>query len=405
MSQPWRPRQKTENPWVSHTVAAHKAAGRVPAYANRYHENNDFYNSDNSDYLNNPDLRNISIRLDDIKTTIELIKKGEADLLHLDNLGLSDISDIPGVVDVLHLITSLSCSYNPITDLPNLRIKAPRLVRLSCRNTLITDLPPLPQTLHVLDCSTCGSDGFYRRGFRNPNGLRRLPRPLPPRLEYLYCSSNSLMYLPPLPATLKYLSAEHNNLKGLPQLPNSLRHLFINDNQLRNIPRLPPNIWFMQASGNPLEAPFNQSPLNILLTRALLSTNEINTIRPIIKDYWDHHTVNTMGSEMVSPESHLSAGTGKRIGYGFPVGPNANLLHYLNISRPRNKESFNMTRARLRSKVYPTILSTVNTGLFEQANRRPRLTMKNPNPLAKVNTDLFTGGTRRSKRSKYTRRR
>lgn len=386
MSRPWRPLRKSENPWISHTVAAHKAAGTVPADENIYNPNiNDdiySYNSNNTmpDYPRERHVNtNISERIQQAKDNIKKVKNGQLNYLYLENLGLTDLSDLPGLIQVLDRLVTLSCASNPITDLPNLRKKAPMLKNLYCMNTLITELPQLPDSLTYLNCRGCGSLNDTVIGFNNPNGLRRLPRPLPPKLEYLNCSSNALIYLPPLPSTLLSLIAQYNKLKILPELPHSLRYLYVDYNQLRSIPKLPLDLQFMQAVGNPLEPPFNQPPLNILNTRMLLSPTHINTIRQVINDYWDHQTVETMGAEMVNPESYLSAGTGKRIGYGFPVGPNVTLLEYLNISKPQNKKSFSKTRANLRTKI-------------------------NPNPLSNVNTSLFNGGTRRRKRSKYTRR-
>jgi len=366
MSRPWRPIHKSENPWISHTVAAHKAAGTVIPYANRYPEPINDYNSNNSIQRQHgsPPV-NISQRLEEIQSVIEEIKSGRSRHLFLDRLGLTDLSDIPGIIDVLDRVTSLSCSYNPITDLPNLRKMAPKLVSLYCMGTQITELPALPDTLISLNCSS--------------NRLRKLPRPLPPNLEYLNCSSNALIYLPPLPSTVTTLSVQYNQLKELPQLPPRLMYIYINNNQLRFLPKLPTTLIYIQAKENPLEAPFNYLPLNMLLTKVFLTPNDIRLIRPIIKDYWDNKTVETLGAEMVNPESHLSAATGKRTGYGFPVGPNVSLLKFLNISEPQNKKSFNQTRANLRTRV-------------------------NPNPLSTINTGLFKGGTRRRKRSKYTRR-
>jgi len=377
MSQPWRPRHKSENPWISHTVAAHKAAGTIIPYANRYPEPINDYNSNNSIQRQHgsPPV-NISIRIQEARDNIERIRRGESTHLILYRLGLTDLSDFPGVLDVLENVTYLACEHNPITDLPNFRKKAPKLVTLHCNNTLITELPPLPDTLKSLNCSSCNSKSRNRN---NPNGLRKLSRPLPPNLVHLNCSSNALIYLPPIPSKLELLLVEHNQLKELPQLPDSLRTLYINNNQLRSIPKLPPILAFIKAFENPLGPPFNEPPLNILLNKTILYAASINMIRPIIKDYWDNKTVETLGAEMVNPESYLSAATGKRTGYGFPVGPNVSLLKFLNISEPQNKKSFNQTRANLRTRV-------------------------NPNPLSTINTELFKGGTRRRKRSKYTRR-
>jgi hypothetical protein len=132
----------------------------------------------------------------------------------------------------------------------------------------------------------------------------------------------------------------------------------------------------MRIDRNPLEEPFRQ-----FLTTRLMTALEVAPLVTLTRNYWDHQTLETLGHEMVNPESHLSAGTGQpaRVGYGLPVGPDSLILQGLGITN--GSESFNSARTRLRSKV-------------------------NESPLAAVNTNLFKGGKRhrKTKRSKKSRR-
>jgi hypothetical protein len=166
---------------------------------------------------------------------------------------------------------------------------------------------------------------------------------------------------------------DKNKITKLPDLPRSLVHLNIAHNQCKVLPKLPPRLSVLYLSGNPLEDPFKQ-----FLGKTYLSAEAIAPVLEITNNYWDLRTINTLGSLMVDPKSHLAAGIGKRPGYGFPVGPNALITNMLGITE--GKESFNTARARLRTKV-------------------------NPNPLVNVNSTLFKGGatTRKKRRSKVRR--
>ena len=322
-----------------------------------------------------------------ITSLIESVNRGERTLkvLNIFNLGLTDITDIPGIVPVLRNIKELDCQGNLLTDLPNLREFAPALERLNCSNNQLTSLPPLPDTLSELTCST--------------NLLRALPRPLPPRVFKLNCGHNQLIYLPPLPLRLNYLSCEGNQLRALPELPRELWKLSCQSNQLTILPELPQFLMDLNCSNNkltflprlPTSPYFNLSISNNPFREPLTPYGKMREIRnrpmireivTLVNDYWDHQTVEAVGREMVNPESRLSAGTGQpdRVGFGFPVGPDSNILKFLGIGTGIN-EGFNEARARLRTKV-------------------------NPNPLAAVNTSLFKGGSghRRTKRSKKSHR-
>ncbi|MBO1632512.1 type III secretion system effector YopM, partial [Yersinia pseudotuberculosis] len=68
----------------------------------------------------------------------------------------------------------------------------------------------------------------------NNLGLSSLPE-LPPHLESLVASCNSLTELPELPQSLKSLQVENNNLKALPDLPPSLKKLHVRENDLTDL--------------------------------------------------------------------------------------------------------------------------------------------------------------------------
>ena len=348
-------------PWRSHTVQEKKAAAIRPNYFNN-HTNH--YNAlDVGRQVTYRDMRSLDERIEDAKENIIRINQGSSTTLDLTNLNLNDITDLSGVSTALRRILSLSCDGNNLTDLPNLQVMSPGLRILTCSRNTLTRLPPLPDTLRTLRC--------------NNNLLRDLPRPLPRFLMTLHCSNNQLLYLPPLPSGLDLLYCENNKIRELPTLlPEGLIQLVASNNNIKVIPKLPLSLSFMRIDRNPLEEPFRQ-----FLTTRLMTASEIAPLVTLTRNYWDHQTLETLGHEMVNPESHLSAGTGKpgRVGYGLPIGPDSLILEGLGITNGR--ESFNSARTRLRTKV-------------------------NQSPLAAVNTNLFKGGQRhrKTKRSKKSHR-
>ncbi|MBF2042302.1 T3SS effector E3 ubiquitin ligase YopM, partial [Yersinia pestis] len=108
----------------------------------------------------------------------------------------------------------------------------------------------------------------------NNLGLSSLPE-LPPHLESLVASCNSLTELPELPQSLKSLLVDNNNLKALSDLPPLLEYLGVSNNQLEKLPELqnssflkiidvdnnslkklpdlPPSLEFIAAGNNQLE--------------------------------------------------------------------------------------------------------------------------------------------------------
>jgi len=139
-------------------------------------------------------------------------------------------------------ITHLDCSYNNLTELPDLSsmnllihlsfsgnnfkifpdlkllYSFNKLKYLDCSGNSLTELPELPHTLTDFCCSR--------------NNLTELPIKLPNSLSILFCSYNNLIKLPNLPDTLTYLDCRNNNLKEMTDLPNSLKGFVCHHNKL-----------------------------------------------------------------------------------------------------------------------------------------------------------------------------
>lgn len=169
----------------------------------------------------------------------------------------------------------LTCSYNKITNLPNL---PNNLNVMYCGNNKLVSLPSLPKTLQTLYCNdnqlvslpslpnslgvlSCGSNKLINlpslpqnlRGlFCEINQLSSLPI-LPISLRSLYCSSNRLSDLPILPQYLKELRCTHNQLTSIPSLYNSLEELLCRGNQLLAIPVLPNSLVVLDCGSNKLK--------------------------------------------------------------------------------------------------------------------------------------------------------
>ena len=306
---------------------------------------------------------NFDPKMEVLRQVLE-IRDGVTTYLQLDRLNISDIFVVPEVRSILHLLRSLSCCNNSITDLPNLKILAPNLEYFFCNNNQLESLPELPDTLRHLFCYS--------------NQLRKLPT-LPASLRILNCVQNNLIDLPPLPAGLLQLQVNDNQLRELPELPQGLQVLQCHRNNLTHLPRLPDsldNYHRVSIYDNPFEQPFASYRTLQITTNPVL-----RQLITLTKDYNDHLVVELLTKLMVDPKSHLSAGTGKnnRAGYGFPVGPNSKVLHLAGLGK--NNESFNQTRERL----------------FKQVNTL------GSNPLKRVNTNLFTKNNRKRK-GRFTRK-
>lgn len=144
----------------------------------------------------------------------------------------SEISSIDGI-KYFENLTHLNCSYNQITQLPELPPNLTYLNTSHCIN-LIT-IESLPHSLEFIDCSF--------------NQINILPD-LPSNLKQLYCAVNTLNMLPNLPYNLTHIDCSFNNLTSLPYLPENLVHINCSYNELTSLPDLPTDLGLLY--NNPL---------------------------------------------------------------------------------------------------------------------------------------------------------
>ena len=136
-------------------------------------------------------------------------------------------------------LTHLNCSYNQITQLPNLPSNLNYLNTSHCVNLNL--ISSFPHSLEFIDCSY--------------NQINNLPN-LPSNLKQLYCAFNSLNTLPNLPYNLTHIDCSFNNLTSLPYLPENLAHINCSYNELTSLPDLPADLGLLY--NNPLNIFNNQ---------------------------------------------------------------------------------------------------------------------------------------------------
>ena len=139
-------------------------------------------------------------------------------------------------------LTSLYCEINNLTALPELPSS---LTLLYCYDNTLTTLPQLPDNLIELNCYY-----NYITGFTASQGIPILPN----SLVNLTCYGNKLTALPDLPSSLVNLSCGGNQLYTLPELPNSLTSLDCESNDLYNLPELPSSLTSLNCAWNDLTA-------------------------------------------------------------------------------------------------------------------------------------------------------
>jgi uncharacterized repeat protein (TIGR01451 family) len=71
-------------------------------------------------------------------------------------------------------------------------------------------------------------------------------------VNYLYCDSNNLTFLPNLPNSLFELSCSNNQLTNISNLPSNLTDLSCQNNNLTSLPNLPPYLGSLDCSNNPI---------------------------------------------------------------------------------------------------------------------------------------------------------
>lgn len=143
-----------------------------------------------------------------------------------------EINNLDGIIYFENL-THLNCSYNQITQLPELPSNLIYLNSSHCIN--LSTIESFPHSLEFIDCSY--------------NQINILPD-LPSNLKELYCAFNSLSLLPNLPYYLTHIDCSFNNLTSLPYLPENLVHINCSYNELTSLPDLPSELGLLY--NNPL---------------------------------------------------------------------------------------------------------------------------------------------------------
>ena len=132
----------------------------------------------------------------------------------------------------------LDCSYNDLTNLPDLSLNT-SLTKLDCYKNKLKTLGNLPPNLIELNCYL--------------NEIKELPV-LPASLEILWCSDNLLTTLTlPLPPNMQELRCYNNTITDLPNLPNSLINLDCRNNGMKSIANIPNSLLFFNCSNNSLK--------------------------------------------------------------------------------------------------------------------------------------------------------
>ena len=150
----------------------------------------------------------------------------------------SEIISLDGI-QYFENLTHLNCSYNQITQLPDLPSNLTYLNTSHCINLNLIE--SFPHSLEFIDCSY--------------NQINNLPD-LPSNLKQLYCAFNSLNTLPNLPYNLTHIDCSFNNLTSLPYLPENLAHINCSYNELTSLPDLPADLGLLY--NNPLNIFNNQ---------------------------------------------------------------------------------------------------------------------------------------------------
>lgn len=131
------------------------------------------------------------------------------------------ISSLQGI-ELFTNLTILDCSFNEITELPQLPSK---LTTLNCSSNNIAELTNLPTTLTTLKCAYNDLSSF---DFSKLTTLKNL--------EELDCSSNNLVeFNVPDLDNLKILNLSGNQLTQLSVSLSNLEELNCNDNQLTDL--------------------------------------------------------------------------------------------------------------------------------------------------------------------------
>ena len=161
----------------------------------------------------------------------------------------------PGVVS----LTVMNLIDPTITNLSGVEYFS-NLVSLNCSFISVTTIPALPATLNYLNVAYCPLQflpqlpAAMESLHMNNCGISTLPPSLPPNLQFLGISGNSINSVPPLPSTLTYLICDNNNIAFIPSLPQGLLFLDCRNNEPANIhtflPQLPNSLQSLMAAAN-----------------------------------------------------------------------------------------------------------------------------------------------------------
>jgi Leucine-rich repeat (LRR) protein len=137
-----------------------------------------------------------------MKNIQDCIDNGK-DSVNISNLRLSKFPDILFSDSAQH-ISSIDCSSNSITELPDNLCDLSTLRYFNCSGNLLTKLPDkLPANLHMFNCSN--------------NKITKLPDKLPHWLNMLAFSNNLVSKLPDdLPPSIEFIYFENNQVTKLP---------------------------------------------------------------------------------------------------------------------------------------------------------------------------------------------
>ncbi len=149
-------------------------------------------------------------------------------------------------------LDTLICGRNLFSSLPPL---PSRLRYFDCNTNSLTQLATLPDSLTYLNCHLnlltasppFGSYLTYLDISSNP--ISSVPN-FPDSITSIYCYSDNLTSLPPLPMVLCTLNCNQNKMISLPDLPPTLTFLLCSDNELTSIPELPDSMFRFYCRNN-----------------------------------------------------------------------------------------------------------------------------------------------------------
>jgi len=168
-------------------------------------------------------------------------------IFHITHCRLKSIDRIP------YLLEYINCSYNELTDMPNL-YRAHNLQIVNCSHNKLTGFP-----LNL-------SDSIVRI-YCSHNRITTFPTKLPKRLKILDCKNNRITSLGGrLPPLLSVLSCGYNQIRELPRMMDlqNLNVLLCNNNRIEELPPMPFCLQELNHRENPIQNYFPY-PIGVLV--------------------------------------------------------------------------------------------------------------------------------------------